>query len=215
MATNLQSTKSATALPSAETLSMQVMVVRGQRVMLAQQLAQLYGVETKVLNQAVKRNAVRFPADFMFQLTALETKGLRSQFVTSSGQPLVLEGVSRSQIVTLKQGENQKYLPYAITEQGIAMLSSVLKSERAIAVNIEIMRAFVSMRGLLSEHKDLKRTLNALERKYDDQFRVVFDAIRDLMTPEATTKKQQIGFVHDTRAAAKPAKSPSTKAKKK
>jgi ORF6N domain len=189
----------------------QVLVLRGQRVLLAQQLATLYGVETRVLTQAVRRNAERFPIDFMFVLENQDLASLRSQFVILSEAGVPLGPVLTSQFVTQKQGAHSKYRPYAFTEQGIAMLSSVIKSEQAIAVNIEIMRAFVRMRGILSEHKDLKRSLNALERKYDDQFRIVFDAIRELMTPPAGPKKRQIGFVHDAAKTTKPV----VKAKKK
>jgi ORF6N domain len=151
---------------------------RNQRVVLSHDLAEFYGIETKVLMQAVRRNRERFPADFAFILDKQELANLRSQFVTSSWG-------------------GTRYAPMAFTELGVAMLSSVIKSEQAIAVNIEIMRAFVRMRGILSEHKDLKRSLNALERKYDDQFRIVFDAIRELMTPPAEPKKRPIGFIQD------------------
>lgn len=141
--------------------------IRGQNVMLDSYLASLYGVETKVLNQAVRRNSERFPRDFMFQLVAEEVKSLRSQ------------------IVTLKagRGEHQKYRPYAFTEQGVAMLSSVLRSPRAIAVNVEIMRAFVALRRMLGSNAELARKLDALEQRYDSQFKAVFQAIRDLMAP--------------------------------
>jgi len=145
--------------------------------MLDNDLAQLYTVEPRVLNQAVKRNKKRFPPDFMFQLRREENLALRSQ------------------IVTLKSGRGQhrKYLPYAFTEQGVAMLSSVLNSERAVQVNIEIMRAFVRLRQMAGTHKDLARRLDELERKYDVQFKVVFDALRKLMEPPARSKKE-IGF---------------------
>jgi len=143
--------------------------------MLGSDLADLYGVETRVLNQAVRRNAERFPKDFMFQLSWEETSALRSQ------------------IVTLKRGQHRKYRPYAFTEQGVAMLSSVLNSPRAIRVNIEIMRAFVRLRQMLAAHADLARKLDGLERKYDRQFRIVFDAIRELMSPPEP-KRKRIGF---------------------
>jgi hypothetical protein len=153
-------------------------VIRGHRVILDSDLAELYEVEIKVLNQAVKRNIARFPDDFMFQLTAEEAARLRSQ------------------IVTLKagRGEHRKYLPYAFTEQGVAMLSSVLHSDRAVHVNIEIMRAFVRLRQMLASNVELARKLASLERKYDAQFKVVFDAIRELMTPPEPNKKRPIGF---------------------
>src|SRR6185295_11091857 len=135
--------------------------------MLDRALASLYGVTTKAFNQAVKRHRERFPSDFMFQLTMEESRVLRS----------------RSQFVTLKRGQNIKYRPYAFTEHGILMLSSVLKSDRAIQVNIEVMRTFVRLRRMLASNSDLAKKLEDLERKYDRQFRVVFDAIRELMTP--------------------------------
>jgi len=133
---------------SVEVIATKILEIRGKKVMLDKDLAKLYGVEVKVLNQAVKRNIERFPEDFMYQLTIQE--------VTNS----------RSQIVTLKQGQNIKYLPNVFTEQGVAMLSSVLNSERAIKVNIQIMRAFVKLKELLLTHKDLAIKLEALERKY-------------------------------------------------
>lgn len=152
--------------------------------MLDRDLAGLYGVSTKVFNQAVKRHRDRFPEDFMFQLTMEEASDLWAKDVGSH---------SRSQIVTLKRGQNIKYCPYAFNEHGILMLSSVLTSERAIQVNIEIMRAFVKLRRLLASNADLARELKELESKYDRQFKVVFDAIRHLMTtPRSKTK--QIGF---------------------
>jgi ORF6N domain len=175
----------------------QVLVVRGHRVLLAQQLAILYGVETKVLNQAVQRNSERFPKDFMFRLEREDLAVLRSQTVTLNAQVIDLKEVSSAVGLASARGENTKYMPYAFTEQGVAMLSSVLKSERAIAVNIEIMRTFVKLRGMLSEHVDMKRKLNALEKKYDDNFKVVFDAIHQLMTPPEPPKKKRIGFIQE------------------
>jgi hypothetical protein len=146
-------------------------------------LAELYGVKTRVLLQAVSRNRKRFPKDFMFQLSKEEYELLRSQIVIS------------------KKGRGgRRYLPYAFTEQGVAMLSSVLRSERAVQVNIEIMRAFVRLRELMATHKDLVRRLNEMEKKYDAQLRVVFDAIRELMTPP-DPKKRKIGFLVKERAA--------------
>jgi hypothetical protein len=155
--------------------------------MLDRDLAYLYGVPTKVLNQAVKRHKNRFPEDFMFQLTMEEAKLWWTD----------IRGVGlRSQIVTLKRGKHIKYRPYAFTEHGILMLSSVLNSERAIQVNIEIMRAFVRLRRILSSHADLTHKLDELEKKYDAQFRVVFDAIRKLMAPkEPEPSKKKIGFI--------------------
>jgi hypothetical protein len=161
-----------------------IFLIRGQKVMLDADLAALYQVSTKVLNQAVKRNEDRFPADFMFQLTPEEFTALRSQIVTlESGR-----------------GRHRKYLPHAFTEQGVAMLSSVLRSKRAVHANIEIMRAFVRLREILATHKDLANKLEMLERKYDAQFKVVFDAIRQLMTPPEP-KKRKIGFLVKERAA--------------
>jgi len=154
-----------------------ILLIRGQKVMLDADLAELYGVETRVLVQAVKRNLERFPEDFMLQLSKEEVDFLRSQ------------------IVTLKKGRGQhsKYLPYAFTEQGVAMLSSVLRSQRAIQVNIEIMRAFIRLRQMLASHVKLARKLDALEKKYDAQFKQVFEAIRQLMTPPKP-KRRPIGF---------------------
>lgn len=158
-----------------------IYLIRGQKVMLDFDLAKLYGVATKALNQAVKRNRERFPEDFMFQLTRAEIDSL---------------GTLRSQSVTLKRGQNVKYRPYAFTEQGVAMLSSVLRSPRAVHVNIAIMRAFVRLREMLLSNADLARQLGALEKKYDSQFKVVFEAIRQLMTPPAppAPPQREIGF---------------------
>ena len=146
--------------------------------MLDRDLAELYEVTTKAFNQAVKRNLERFPGDFMFQLNEGELENWRSQIVTSN--PSAKMGLRRR--------------PYAFTEQGVAMLSSILRSKRAVQVNIAIMRAFVKLRELLATHKDLARKLDALEKKYDAQFQVVFDAIRKLMEPEELPPRQQIGF---------------------
>jgi hypothetical protein len=156
----------------------------------------LYGVTTKALNQAVKRNAARFPADFMFQLTKAEYEASRSQFVTGpkgSQFAAKADASSRSRPVTLKRGQNIKYLPYAFTEQGVAMLSSVLRSPRAVEVNIAIMRTFVQLRRLMETNRDLAHKIEALEKKYDQQFAVVFAAIKELITPPAPSRKQ-IGF---------------------
>jgi len=150
--------------------------------MLSTHLAELYEVEPRALVQAVKRNIERFPPDFMFQLTKTEFQNLKSQIVTSNW------------------GGLRRAAPYAFTEQGVAMLSSVLNSRRAVQVNIEIMRAFVRLRELMATHKDLVRRLNEMERKYDAQFKVVFDAIRELMTPPEL-KKRKIGFLVKERAA--------------
>jgi hypothetical protein len=169
---------SASALP----LAQRIRSVRGQKVMLASDLAALYGVQTKALIQAVKRNLERFPSDFAFQLTEQELRVLRSQIVT-------LDETSPG------RGKYAKYTPYAFTEQGVAMLSSVLKSKQAVRVNVEIMRAFVRLRDLVGHNREMTRRLNDLESKYDRQFKVVFDAIRELMTPSAPAPKRRIGFV--------------------
>ena len=159
----------------AEQIESIIFSIRGKKVILDRDLAHLYEVTTGNLNKAVKRNLDRFPDDFMFQLTPEEYESLRFHF-----------GI-------LKRGRHSKYLPYAFTEQGVAMLSSVLRSTRAVKVNIEIMRTFVRLRKMLAAHADLARKLATLEKKYDEQFRVVFDAIRQLMaTPEKPKKK--IGF---------------------
>src|SRR3990172_7114456 len=150
--------------------------------MFSTHLAELYEVEPRALVQAVKRNIERFPPNFMFQLSKAEFKNLKSQIVTSSW------------------GGLRRAAPYAFTEQGVAMLSSVLNSKRAVQVNIEIMRAFVRLRQIMSTHKDLARKLEVLEKKYDAQFKVVFDAIRQLMTPPQP-KTRRIGFLVKERAA--------------
>jgi phage regulator Rha-like protein len=175
---------------SIDRIEERILLLRGQKVMLSPHLAELYGVEPKALLQAVKRNAERFPSDFVFQLTRQEVTRLRSQFVTLKTVPDVR---SRSQIVTLKRGEHVKYLPYAFTEQGVAMLSSVLRSKRAIQVNVEIMRSFVRLRQLLASHADLAQKLEELEKKYDAQFKIVFDAIRQLVS-EPVRPRREIGF---------------------
>jgi len=162
---------------SVERIERSILLVRGHKVMLDYDLADLYGVPTKTLKQAVRRNIDRFPSDFMFELTHKEFTYLRSQIVTSSSP----------------QWGGRRYTPMAFTEQGVAMLSSVLRSERAVQVNIEIMRAFVRLRQMLSAHKDLERKLIALEKKYDKQFKIVFDAIRALMAPPEKPRKK-IGF---------------------
>jgi hypothetical protein len=158
-----------------EIIERKIYMIRGHKVLLDSDLAALYGVEVKQLKRQVRRNIHRFPEDFMLQLQKEEYESLRSLFGA------------------LKRGEHAKYLPYAFTEQGVAMLSSVLNSDQAIEVNIQIMRAFVKLREMLSSHKDLARKLADMEKKYDAQFKVVFDAIRQLMSP-AVTKKAKIGF---------------------
>ena len=160
-----------------------IIVLRGQRVMLSPDLAKLYDVKPKALVQAVKRNSERFPDDFMFQLTWDEVAHLRSRSVASNERSA--RG-ARSQVVTLRRGRNVKYAPYAFTERGVTMLSSVLRSERAVRVNIEIMRAFLRLRALAFSYKDLANKIRALEAKYDAhdaRTRPIFEAIRDLMEP--------------------------------
>ncbi len=164
-----------TAILPAERIESQILLIRGHKVMLSSDLAALYGVEPRALVQAVKRNRERFPKDFMFQLSAREFAVLKSQIVISSW------------------GGARRASPYAFTEQGVAMLSSVLRSKRAVLVNIQIMRTFVRLRRLLASHAELQRRLDDLEKRYDKQFKVVFDAIRELMEPpEKPTKR--IGF---------------------
>ena len=173
---------SANLIPS-EIIEKRIFLLRGQKVMLSVHLAKLYQIEPRVLIQAVKRNIERFPRDFMFQLSKEEFHNLKSQIVISSW------------------GGFRRSAPYAFTEQGVAMLSSVLRSKRAVQVNIEIMRAFVKLRQILASHAELARKLEALEKKYDAQFRVVFDAIRQLMTPPEKAPKK-IGFqLREKRAA--------------
>ena len=168
---------------TSEHIARAIRVLRGHKVLLDEDLGALYGVATKVLVQAVKRNQARFPEDFMFQLTAPEWAALRSQFVT----------------LKTSRGEHRKYLPYAFTEQGVAMLSSVLRSDGAIAVNIQIMRAFVRMRAMLSSNTALARKLDELERKYehhDQAIKAVLSAIRELTQPPRP-KRRAIGFTAD------------------
>ncbi len=157
-----------------------ILLIRGKKVMIDADLAELYGTTTGRLNEQVRRNRKRFPPDFMFQLDNKEDAALISQFAIS------------------KTRGGRRHNPYAFTEQGVAMLSSVLHSERAIAVNIEIMRAFVKLHRLLASNEQLARQLSALEQKYDTQFKVVFDAIRELMTPPEP-KRRSIGFTANRR----------------
>jgi hypothetical protein len=179
-----------------ERIESRIFLIRSAKVMISTHLAELYDVEPRALVQAVKRNLKRFPEDFMFQLTGEEANLLKSQSVILKKQS---EPSLRSQIVILKRGKHIKYLPYAFTEQGVAMLSSILRSDRALHVNIEIMRAFVRLRQMLATHADLARKLASLEKKYDAQFKVVFDAIRQLMTPPAPRNKRPIGFAPRTK----------------
>lgn len=181
------------ALVSSDVINQRIFILRGHKVMLSPHLAELYQVEPKALIQAIKRNKDRFPDDFMFQLTWRETETLKSHIVTS--RDATVEN-SRSQNVTLKQGRNVKYLPYAFTEQGVAMLSSVLKSKRAVRVNIVIMRAFVKLREMLSTHKDLAFQFKELERKvdkHDGEIQAIFRVIQRLIA-EPEKPKEKFGF---------------------
>ena len=163
--------------PKPENLAKLVFLIRGEKVLLDADLADLYGVATKVLNQAVKRNLDRFPEDFMFQLTPEEWGDMRSQIVTSSRRKLGA-------------------VPYAFTEQGVAMLSTVLRSQRAVEVNIAIMRTFVQLRRLMDSNRDLRLRIEAMETRYDEQFSQVFDAIKQLIAEDKTRKaKPPIGFL--------------------
>jgi len=159
-----------------EVIQNKIFLLRGKKVMFDKDLAELYGVETKHLKRTVKRNAARFPKDFMFELTRRECRALRCHFGT------------------LKRGAHSKYLPYAFTEHGILMLSSVLNSEKAIEVNIQIMRTFTKLRQLMIKHADLRRKIEEIENKYDYQFKIVFKTIKELLVPPPTKPKKPIGF---------------------
>jgi hypothetical protein len=160
-----------------EMIERRILLLRGKKVMLDRDLAFLYGVETKALNQAVKRNCKRFPQDFMFQLTKSEFEDWKSQFVTSNSER---RGLRKT--------------PFAFTEQGVAMLSSVLKSDKAIEVNIQIMRTFTKLRELMLTHKDLHQRIDALEKKYDKKFRNIFEVIKQLIELPPPEPKLPIGF---------------------
>jgi len=169
--------KSASQIIPLEVVEKRIYVIRGHKVMLSTHLAELYDVEPRALVQAVKRNADRFPEDFMFQLSSEEMANLKSQIVISSW------------------GGSRRAAPYAFTEQGVAMLSSVLKSKRAIAVNIAIVRAFVRLRQFLATHRALATKLEAMEKKYDKQFQLVFEMLHQLTEPAPAKPKHPIGFV--------------------
>ena len=171
----------------AKHISHKIYFLRGTRVMLDADLARLYGVTTKNLNKAVKRNVNRFPSDFMFRLRSSETKILRFQTGTSSG--------------TAHGG--RRYLPFAFTEQGVAMLSSVLRSERAVQVNVAIMRAFLQIRAMLTTHEDLRRKIDEMEKRYDAQFHAVFATLRQMLETPIPAKRQ-IGFHTRSEVARKP-----------
>ena len=170
-----------------------MLLVRAEKVLLDADLADLYGVEVRALNQAVSRNRVRFPGDFMFQLTSDEWMDLRSKALPASGGTTA----NSSQIVmSSRKHRGISYRPYAFTEQGVAMLSSVLRSQRAVEVNIAIMRTFVQLRRLMDSDRDLARRIEAMETRYDDQFSQVFDAIKQLIADDNTRKtKPPIGFL--------------------
>jgi len=177
-------------MPTPDELAKLVFHVRGEKVMFDADLAKLYGVTTKGLNQAMTRNKTRFPGDFAFRLTGDEIDSLRSQIVTTLKRPPGMW----SQIVTTSQKRRRAdALPYAFTEQGVAMLSSVLRSSRAVEANIAIMRTFVQLRRLMDSNRDLARKIQALEKKYDEKFAVVFEAIKQLLIPPDPPKRQ-IGF---------------------
>ena len=164
------------SLVPVERIERAIILVRGEKVMLDSELAEIYGVETKALNRAVRRNESRFPSDFMFQLTFEEAESLRCQTGTSN------EGRG-----------GRRYLPYAFTEHGALMLANVLNSERAANTSVQVVRAFVRLRQMLASNAELARKLDVMEKKYDAQFKVVFDAIRQLMSPPEP-KRREIGF---------------------
>jgi hypothetical protein len=167
-----------------DVIEKKILWIAGQKVMLDSDLAALYGVTTKRLNEQVRRNLKRFPADFMYQVSQEEFESLRSHFAT----------------LNKGRGKHRKYMPYVFTEQGIAMLSSVLNSDRAIDVNIQIMRTFIKLREIMSTHKDLAKRLADLEKKYDGQFKIVFEAIRQLIE-QPEQPKRKIGFIVKERQA--------------
>ena len=169
------------AIIPTEAIAGKIIMLRGERIILDRDLAEMYCVETRVLKQAVRRNIDRFPNDFMFELNKEEQDSLRSQFVT------------------LKRGQHSKYPPFAFTEQGVAMLSSVLNSDQAIMVNIAIMRTFTRLRKMIDSHEDLKSKIEGMEKKYDDQFRIVFEAITQLLEVDEKPKKK-IGYLKERQA---------------
>jgi hypothetical protein len=175
-----------------ERIENKIFLIRGKKVMFDIDLAMLYGVPTKRLNEQVKRNSDRFPDDFMFKLSSEEVKNWRSQIETSNLANIKEELPVRSQIATASK-RNLRFSPYVFTEQGVAMLSSVLKSKQAVQVNIQIMRTFTKIREMLVSNKDLREKIEKLEKKYDGQFRAVFDAIARLLAEEVKPRKE-IGF---------------------
>ena len=175
-----------------EVIESKIFLIRGHKVMLDKDLALMYGVPTKRLNEQVSRNIKRFPEDFMFQLSLKELQSLRSQFATLN------EPVDKQRVIASNRGKHAKYMPCVFTEQGVAMLSSVLNSERAVQVNIIIMRAFVKLREFLSTHKELAHKLKELEGKvgkHDTEIEMIFDAIRQLMAPPPETSRRITGFL--------------------
>ena len=181
--------------PSAEHLASLILWIRGEKVLLDTDLAMLYGVQARALNQAVARNRGRFPSDFMFQLSAGEYAAIRSHTVASSKKRGA--AMSSQTVMTSPKRRAYAYRPYAFTEQGVAMLSSVLRSPRAVEVNIAIMRTFVQLRRLMDSNRHLARQIEAMEKKYDEQFAVVFDAIKRLIAEDEARKarpKRRIGF---------------------
>jgi hypothetical protein len=163
-----------------ESIEKRIFLIRGQKIILDADLAHLYGVTTKRLNEQVKRNRDRFPEDFMFRLSLEEGKLIPSL---------------RSQIATLKRGRHRKYAPYAFTEHGTVMVANVLNSAIAVHASIQVVRAFVRFREIMATHKDMVQKLKQMEKKYDRKFRVVFDAIRELMVPPISSAGRQIGFI--------------------
>lgn len=193
--------------PKPENVERLIYLVRGEKVMLDADLAALYGVEARALNQAVSRNRNRFPADFMFQLSPEEYQRMRSNFVTSyetttpNSSQIVMSSPAdeslRSRSVISKRRGGRRYLPYAFTEQGVAMLSTVLRSARAVEVNLAIMRTFVQLRRMMDSNRELARKIEAMERKYDEKFALVFTAIKRLVAEDQATRLQpkgRIGF---------------------
>jgi hypothetical protein len=179
-------------IPSERVIS-KIFLIRGKKVMLDRDLAILYGVTAGVLNQAVKRNIKRFPDDFMFRLNKNEAEVWQSEIINPSLESQFVTLNSRSQVVILKRGQNIKYAPSAFTEQGVAMLSSVLRSERAIQVNIQIMRTFTNLREMLTTNKELREKIEKLEKKYDQNFRIIFETIQSFIK-EKVKPKNKIGF---------------------
>lgn len=184
-----------------ERIEQKIYVIRGERVMLDSDLAEIYGVETKMFNRAVKRNINRFPEDFMFQLTAEEYESLRFQIGTSNDDSLKFQiGISndeslRSQFATSKKGRGgRRYLPNVFTEHGAIMAANILNSEKAVTASVQVVRAFVKLRQILASNTELAKQLEALEQKYDEQFKVVFKAIRQLMLPPDKPQRN-IGFI--------------------